>query len=48
MLGFARNIVFFRVNGALAAEESRLACAAGASSGESTSDCARSATDGSK
>ena len=30
MLGFARNIVFFRVNGASAAEKERLACAAGA------------------
>ena len=27
MLGFARNIAFFRVNGALGAEKSRLACA---------------------
>ena len=30
MLGFARNIVFFRVNGASVAEKSWLACATGA------------------
>ena len=30
MLGFARNILFFRVNGASGAVKSRLACATGA------------------
>ena len=45
MLGFARNIVFFLVNGASGAVNSRLACATGAGVAGSSSDCARSRTD---
>ena len=48
MLGFARNLVFFRLNGALGAVKSRLACATVLGVADSTSDCARSRTDGSR
>ena len=48
MLGFARNIVFFQVNGASGAVKTRVACATGAGVVGSSSDCARSRTDGSR
>ena len=52
MLGLARSIVFFWVNGASAAEKSRLARAQSYRrdrfSVKSMSDCARSRTDGSR
>ena len=48
MLGFARNIVFYRVNGASGAVKSRLACATGAGVAGSSSDSARNRTDGSR
>ena len=48
MLGFARNIVFFRVKGASGAVvKSRLACATVPGVAGSSSDCARSGTDAS-
>ena len=47
MLGIARNIVFFRVNGASGAVKSRLACATGAGVVGRVSKCARNGTDGS-
>ena len=47
MLGFARNIVFCRVNGALGAVKSGLACATVSGVVGRISKCARSGTDGS-
>ena len=47
MLGFVRNIVFFRVNRALGAVKSRLACATVSGVVGRVSKCARSGTDGS-
>ena len=47
MLGFARNIVFLRVNGASGAVNSRLACATVSGVTGRVSKCARSRTDGS-
>ena len=47
MLGFARNIVFFRVNGASGAVKSRLACATVSGVAGRVSKCARNGTDGS-
>ena len=47
MLGFARNLVFFRVNGALGAVLSRLVCATVSGVVGRTAKCARSGTDGS-
>ena len=47
MLGFARNIVFFRVNGASGAVKSRLACATVPGVVGRGSKCERSGTDGS-
>ena len=46
MLGFARRIVFFRVNRASGAEKSRLARATGSGVIGSSSDCAHNRTDG--
>ena len=48
MLGFARNIVFFRLNGASGAVKSKLVCATVSGVAGSSSKCARSGTDGSR